>query len=142
MNNDLVQVRDDIRTRKTTARATVDQTLARIARSNSQLNAYHEVFDDQARADADRIDHEIAAGNSVGVLAGVPIAIKDNIVTRIGHTTCSSRILENYRSPFDATVINRLTQAGAIIVGKTNLDEFAMGSSCEKCAWGVVRKVW
>ncbi len=142
MRIDLVQIRDDIRTRKTTARATVDQTLARIAHSNSQLNAYHEVFDDQARADADRIDREIAAGNSVGVLAGVPIAIKDNIVTRIGHTTCSSRILENYRSPFDATVINRLTQAGAIIVGKTNLDEFAMGSSCEKCAWGVVRNPW
>ena len=64
MNIDLVQVRDDIRTRKTTARATVDQTLARIARSNSQLNAYHEVFDDQARADADRIDLEIAAGTT------------------------------------------------------------------------------
>ncbi len=142
MSSDLVQIRNDIRDRTTTAREVVDQTLARIAQSNTVLNAYHEVFDDEARSAADHVDQEIAAGKPVGALAGVPIAIKDNIVTRIGRTTCSSRILENYRSPFDATAIVRLVNAGAVIVGKTNLDEFAMGSSCEKCAWGVVRNPW
>ncbi|MSR45088.1 MAG: Asp-tRNA(Asn)/Glu-tRNA(Gln) amidotransferase subunit GatA [Phycisphaerales bacterium] len=142
MTSDLVSVRDDIRAGVTTARATVDGYLTRIHAQNSTLNAFHEVFDDESRAAADAIDAKIASGVPVGPLAGVPIAVKDNIVTRMGRTTCSSRILENYRSPFDATVIERLTAAGAIMIGKTNLDEFAMGSSCETCAWGVVRNPW
>jgi aspartyl-tRNA(Asn)/glutamyl-tRNA(Gln) amidotransferase subunit A len=72
----------------------------------------------------------------------VPVAVKDNIATREGHTTCSSRMLESYRSPFDATCVERLRAAGAVVMGKTNLDEFAMGSSSEHCAWGPVHNPW
>ncbi len=140
--NDLVSLRDDIRSRKTSACATVGAYLARIESQNPTLNAFRETFADDARASASRVDQAIAAGDPVGPLAGVPIAIKDNIVTRLGRTSCSSRILENYRSPFDATVIERLTTAGAILIGKTNMDEFAMGSSCETCAFGAVRNPW
>ncbi|MSR70288.1 MAG: Asp-tRNA(Asn)/Glu-tRNA(Gln) amidotransferase subunit GatA [Phycisphaerales bacterium] len=140
--SDLVALRDDIRSGKTTARTAVDGYLARIEQQNPTLNAYRETFANEARASADSIDRAIAAGDVTGPLAGVPIAIKDNIVTRLGSTTCSSRILENYHSPFDATVIDRLAAAGAILIGKTNMDEFAMGSSCETCAWGAVRNPW
>lgn len=142
MRGDLVTLRDQIQRRDTTACAAIDHVLDQIASSNPSINAYHEVFAEEARAAATRIDEMIAAGKPTGPLAGVPIAVKDNIATRLGRTTCSSRILENYRSPFDATVVDRLTRAGAIVIGKTNLDEFAMGSSCEKCAWGAVRNPW
>jgi len=75
-------------------------------------------------------------------MAGVPVAVKDNIATLEGRTTCSSRMLENYRSPFEATCVQRLRAAGAVVMGKTNLDEFAMGSSSEHCAWGPVHNPW
>lgn len=140
--SDLVSLRDDIRDRKVTARMAVDGYISRIEAQNPTLNAYRETFDDEARTRANALDRALAAGDPVGPLAGVPIAIKDNIVTRQGHTSCSSRILESYRSPFDATVIDRLNSAGAILLGKTNMDEFAMGSSCETCAWGAVRNPW
>ncbi len=139
---DLFALRDSIAQRTTTARRTVDGYLAGIAAANPTLNAFHEVFVDEARAAADAIDSKISAGMPVGPLAGVPIAIKDNIATKLGRTTCSSKILENYHSPFNATAIERLSAAGAIIIGKTNMDEFAMGSSCEHCAWGSVRNPW
>ena len=91
---------------------------------------------------AEGIDHTVAAGDDPGLLAGVPIAIKDNIATSHGTTTCGSRMLEHYKSPFDATVVERLEAAGAILIGKTNCDEFAMGSSTEHCAWGATRNPW
>ncbi len=142
MKGDLIDLRDRICARSTTARAEVDAQLERIEIQNPALNAFREVFPAEARDAADRIDSAIAAGSPVGPLAGVPLAIKDNIVTQVGRTSCSSRILEEYRSPFDATVIERLTAAGAILIGKTNMDEFAMGSSCETCAYGPVRNPW
>ncbi|MCH2161960.1 MAG: amidase family protein, partial [Phycisphaerales bacterium] len=113
--------------------------LDRIEAENPELNAYHEAFEDEALAHATRIDDAIAAGDDPGPLAGAAIGIKDNICTRTGRTTCSSRMLEHYRSPFDATVVERIEAAGGIVLGKTNLDEFAMGSSSENCAWGSVR---
>lgn len=91
---------------------------------------------------AAQVDERIARGESVGELAGVPVLIKDNMCTRFGRTTCSSRILENYKAPYDAHVVERLEQAGAIIVGKTNLDEFAMGSSTENSAFKTTRNPW
>jgi aspartyl-tRNA(Asn)/glutamyl-tRNA(Gln) amidotransferase subunit A len=97
------------------------------------------VYAEQAIERAREIDRRLAAGTHVGPLPGVPIAIKDNIVTNFGRTTCGSRMLENFRSPYTATAVQRLRDAGAIIIGKTNCDEFAMGSSTEHCAWGAVK---
>jgi aspartyl-tRNA(Asn)/glutamyl-tRNA(Gln) amidotransferase subunit A len=118
----------------------VEATLARIARHAPALNCYREVLADEARAAARQVD--AGRGRTPRPLAGLTVAVKDNIVTREGKTTCSSRMLEHYRSPFDATVIERLRAAGAIMVAKANMDEFAMGSSSERCAFGAVRNPW
>ena len=85
------------------------------------------------------VDARLSSGEDAGPLAGAIVAIKDNICTTAGRTTCSSRMLAEYRSPYEATAVERLRAAGAIPLGRTNLDEFAMGSSSENCAWGPVR---
>jgi len=139
---DATSIRDAVRNRSASAETVVAAHLRRIDCLNPRLNAFHEVFREQALDRARSIDAAVERGADPGPLAGVPIAIKDNIATTLGHTTCSSRMLEHYRSPFDATVVERLVAAGAVILGKTNLDEFAMGSSTEHCAWGPVRNPW
>ena len=117
----------------------VEEHLTAIAARDGEIHAFNLVTADQARQVAIEVDRRVAAGDDPGPLAGVPVALKDNMCTTGVATTCSSRILEGWRPPYDATVVERLAAAGAVVVGKTNLDEFAMGSSTENSAFGPTR---
>mgnify|MGYP006162631473 FL=1 len=132
----VVDIAQDIASGKTSAVEVLEQHLARITEREGEINAFNLVTTEQARTTAQQVDADIKAGKPVGALAGVPVALKDNMCTRGIETTCSSKILEGWKPPYDATVVTRLQQAGAVMVGKTNLDEFAMGSSTENSAFG------
>jgi aspartyl-tRNA(Asn)/glutamyl-tRNA(Gln) amidotransferase subunit A len=134
-------IRDDIAAGRASAVEVCQDTVRTIQATNPALNSFLLVDPDDALARARKMDARIASGD-IPALAGVPIAIKDNLCVRGMKTTAASKILQNYRPPYDATVIERLEAAGAVIVGKTNCDEFAMGSSNENSAFGVVRNPW
>jgi aspartyl-tRNA(Asn)/glutamyl-tRNA(Gln) amidotransferase subunit A len=128
-----------IRSGVQSAVAVADASFGAINERDDEIHAFLHLTKQRAQIQAQAVDDAVANGNDPGPLAGVPIAIKDNMCTRGEPTTCSSKILEGWRPPYDATVIGRLEAAGAVIVGKTNLDEFAMGSSTENSAFGPTR---
>lgn len=130
--------RDAIRSKEISAVELTQQILSQIQRDDSRIHAFNSVLSELAIQQAQQVD----AGMRQGPLAGVPIALKDNICTAFGTTTCSSRFLQNYRSPFDATIVQKLAAAGAVFIGKTNLDEFAMGSSTQYSATGTTHNPW
>ncbi len=137
-DHNLIDLRNAIASGKVKAADMVAACLSRIEGLDQELHAFEQTFPERAAERAAQVD----AGILVGPLAGVPIAVKDNLCTTFGRTTCSSRMLEQYRSPFNATVVEKLEAAGAIIVGKTVLDEYAMGSSTENAAFGSARNPW
>ncbi len=135
----VAQLARDIRDGNVTASAVLEEHLKRVDEREGEIHAFNLVTRDNARAAAAEVDGAVKAGKPLGPLAGVPIALKDNMCTRGVATTCSSKILEGWKPPYDATVVKKLREAGAVIVGKTNLDEFAMGSSTENSAFGPTR---
>lgn len=118
------------------------ETLDRIQALEPKLHSFLSVTADRALEQAQQVDAKIAAGEEIGLLAGIPIAIKDNMCTQGIRTTCGSKILENFIPPYESTVTQKLAAAGAVMVGKTNLDEFAMGSSTENSAYQVTANPW
>src|SRR5689334_5258964 len=119
-------------------RSNIEKTLDNAESLNETLNSFLSVERDDALARSEKLDSD----GTNGGLNGVAIAVKDNICTRGMQTTCGSRILFNYKAQYDATAVSRLYDAGAVIIGKTNMDEFAMGSSNETSAFGIVRNPW
>ncbi|NBO29965.1 MAG: Asp-tRNA(Asn)/Glu-tRNA(Gln) amidotransferase subunit GatA, partial [Synechococcaceae bacterium WB6_1A_059] len=124
------------------ASAHTQASFDRIAETEPQLHSFVTLTQERAKLDAEQIDKAKAAGEKLGPLAGVNLAIKDNLCTKGIKTTCSSRMLEHFIPPYESTVTQRLWQAGAVLIGKTNLDEFAMGSSTETSAFGATANPW
>ena len=131
LNLTCMQLRDKIAAGEVKSVEAVEAVLGAIDKNEDGVGAYISVFGEKALSDAAAVDAKIAAGEKLGVLAGVPIAIKDNMTLEYGRTTCASKILEDFEAPYNGTVVQKLLDAGAVIIGKLNMDEFAMGSSTE-----------
>ena len=131
-----------IQAKEVTAVEAVQACLKEIEKKESLIHAYVTVDEEGALKQAAEVQKKMEAGDLTGPLAGVPLAVKDNICTEGLRTTCSSRILENFVPPYTAQALQNLQAAGMIVLGKTNMDEFAMGSTTETSAWGVTRNPW
>ena len=139
MNGPALELARSVRDGSVSAAEVVERYLGAIDAIDGELHAFVTVLHESARREAAEVDRKVAGGEDPGALAGVPVAVKDNMCTRGVATTCSSRILDGWRPPYDATVVGFLRAAGAVVIGKTNLDEFAMGSSTENSAFGPTR---
>lgn len=137
-----IEIRDKFLRGEVSAVVIVQTFLDRIDKYDGQIGAFLSVYHERALKQAKKLDEKRAAGQRLGKLAGIPIAIKDNIHVKGEISTCGSKFLTNYRAPFDATVTRLLEQEDAIIIGKTNLDEFAMGSSTENSALKKTKNPW
>lgn len=135
----IVQAHRKIKSQEITATQLTQSVLDEIKKTNSDINSFITVTEDLALTQAKEIDQRIQAGEEPGKLTGIPIAVKDNILVKDIRCTAGSKILENYIAPYDATVITKLKNAGAVVMGKTNCDEFAMGSSGENSAYGPIK---
>ncbi len=136
------EIREAVAGGTVTAREVATSFLDRIDAVDEKVGAYTQVWHDEALAQADAVDAKIAAGKPVGALAGVPISLKELICTQSGETTCSSKILAGFQSPYDATVTQKLLADDAVVLGKVNMDEFAMGSSTENSAVQKTSNPW
>ncbi|HEY0984515.1 Asp-tRNA(Asn)/Glu-tRNA(Gln) amidotransferase subunit GatA [Schlesneria sp.] len=128
--------------RELTSVEVTESFLKAIRQRDPSLNAFVHVDEEEALRQAKEIDHKRASGHPLGILAGIPVATKDVLCTRGQPTTCASRMLKGFVPPYDACAITKLRQADAVLIGKTNMDEFAMGSSGENSAWGATRNPW
>jgi aspartyl-tRNA(Asn)/glutamyl-tRNA(Gln) amidotransferase subunit A len=141
IENSIEQIRDRIANGETTAHQVVESAVHNAEKLNESLNAFLEIDREGALKRATGLDQNLTA-EPVGPLAGIPVAVKDNFCVRGMRASCGSKILGDYHPPYNATVIERLLGAGAVIIGKTNCDEFAMGSSNENSAYGPVKNPW
>jgi aspartyl-tRNA(Asn)/glutamyl-tRNA(Gln) amidotransferase subunit A len=136
------EIAEAVRGGRVRAREVAEAFLARAAQIDHRVRAFIEIDREAILGDADVVDAVVKAGKNPGPLAGVPVAIKDILCVKDALVTCGSKILKGYRAPYDATVIMRLRDAGAVCFGRTNMDEFAMGSSTEHSAYGVTTNPW
>ncbi len=141
-NDPVGTIADAVRAKKLSALEVTETYLQRVRAFDPGLGAFYRVDEDGARALAKNVDEKVARGEDPGALAGVPIGLKDIFVTSGVETTCGSKILQGWIPPYDGTVVARLKQAGAVLLGKLSMDEFAMGSSNESSAYGPVKNPW
>lgn len=131
-----IEIREKLLNKEISSREIVEAYFERIEKVEPEINAFITLCKEEALKQADSIDEKIRNGEKVGILAGIPIGLKDNISTKGIRTTCASKMLENYIPPFEATVVEKIKMEDGIIVGKTNMDEFALGSSTETSYFG------
>ncbi len=136
------EIRDAVQNGSVSALEITEAYLRRIDEIDGKLDAFTQRWNDTARSMAVKVDQKVEQGEATGSMAGVPVALKELFCTRVGKTTCASKMLENFRSPYDATVVTRLANADAVFLGKVNMDEFAMGSSTENSAIKPTRNPW